>query len=626
MALISESWERSSEPLENIIKIDNYKFISNPFQRPASVPGGRPAILVNTSKFSVDCINQTLVDIPFQIEATWCLLTPKNVTNSSIVKKIAVCSFYSKPNSRKKAVLIDHIYNTFHLLSAKFGEGLFWIIGGDKNDLNIQQILNLNPRMKQCVMSPTRLNPPQILDICVMDMSQFYQSPVIEAPLQVDQDKTGVDSDHFIVTITPIGSLSDKKSFQKKRIQFRPLNNDQGYFEMGNILKNFNWEKILNIESPDEQMKTFQSEMFGVFDQCFPLKTKVFLNDSEPYYNDKLVLLKRKKNREYNRHRRSVKYISLHKLYKEELTKSKRIFYRKKIHALRTSNPRQWHKNLKRLITNDVAEEKIEVENIKNLSDTEQVELIAEKFAEVANLYEPLDRSKIEIPPFTFDDIPKVSCAEVKEILENMNTNKSCRKNDVPAKIFKKYADLLCKPLAIIINNCIQSGVWPDYLKHEIVTPIPKVPHPKVIDDLRNISGLMNINKIIEKVTCKMIVSDMKKRMDPAQFGNRKGVSIQHYLVKMFDNILKALDMNSRGEVVAVIATMFDWRQAFPRQDPTLAIKSFIKNGVRPALIPILMSFFENRRMTVKWKNVMSAVKSLKGGVPKGAQKGSSVI
>ena len=51
------------------------------------------------------------------------------------------------------------------------------------------------------------------------------------------------------------------------------------------------------------------------------------------------------------------------------------------------------------------------------------------------------------------------------------------------------------------INNCIKSGVWPDYLKHEIVTPIPKVPQPKVIDDLRNISGLMMVNKIMEKVT-----------------------------------------------------------------------------------------------------------------------------
>ena len=78
----------------------------------------------------------------------------------------------------------------------------------------------------------------------------------------------------------------------------------------------------------------------------------------------------------------------------------------------------------------------------------------------------------------------------------------------------------------------------------------------------------------------------------------RKGVSIQHYLVKLLDRVISALDRNSRGEAIAVICTMIDWRQAFPRQCPTLAIKSFIKNGVCPSLIPILMSFFENRRMS----------------------------
>ena len=55
------------------------------------------------------------------------------------------------------------------------------------------------------------------------------------------------------------------------------------------------------------------------------------------------------------------------------------------------------------------------------------------------------------------------------------------------------------------------------------MTPIPKVPQPKVIDDLRNISDLMNLNKILEKVTCKMVVSDMKKNIESAQFGNKKG-------------------------------------------------------------------------------------------------------
>ena len=120
-----------------------------------------------------------------------------------------------------------------------------------------------------------------------------------------------------------------------------------------------------------------------------------------------------------------------------------------------------------------------------------------------------------------------------------MSVNKACRRTNVPAKISKTFANFLCGPLTTIINNCIKSEVWPDYLKHEIVTPVKKVPQPKEIDDLRNISGLM-------MVTCKMIVSDMKDHMDPTQFGNKKGVSIQHYLVKMLDRIISALDKNSK--------------------------------------------------------------------------------
>ena len=133
LALISESWERPSQPLDSIIKIDNFKFISNPFQRSSSTAGGRPAIFVNTAKFNVDCINQTLVDIPWGVEVTWCVISSKNVTGSSVVKRIAVCSFYSKPNSRKKTALLDHLSQTFHQLSAKFGSGLYWIFGGDMN-------------------------------------------------------------------------------------------------------------------------------------------------------------------------------------------------------------------------------------------------------------------------------------------------------------------------------------------------------------------------------------------------------------------------------------------------------------------------------------------------------------
>ena len=87
----------------------------------------------------------------------------------------------------------------------------------------------------------------------------------------------------------------------------------------------------------------------------------------------------------------------------------------------------------------------------------------------------------------------------------------------------------------------------------------------------------------------------------------------------MIDRILGAVDGNSKRESCAVLATLVDWKQAFPRQCPKLGVESFIKNGVRPSLIPLLISYFQGRKMQVKWHGVKSKVKDLNGGGPQGA-------
>ena len=114
----------------------------------------------------------------------------------------------------------------------------------------------------------------------------------------------------------------------------------------------------------------------------------------------------------------------------------------------------------------------------------------------------------------------------------------------------------------------------------------------------------------------------MAVTQDSSQYGNEKGLSIEHYLVKMLHNILCAVDQNSQKESYGVILSMIDWSQAFDRQSHYLGIKSFIQNGVRPALIPILMDFFHNRRMVVKWNGVKSSSRPLNGGGPQGGTLG----
>ena len=93
---MSESWERPDQPLQQIINLPNHVVISNPHQRKGK--GGRPALIINESKYHVKNLTQTLIQIPWGVEATWALISPKNISSDSVIQKIAVCSLYSKPN------------------------------------------------------------------------------------------------------------------------------------------------------------------------------------------------------------------------------------------------------------------------------------------------------------------------------------------------------------------------------------------------------------------------------------------------------------------------------------------------------------------------------------------------
>ena len=66
-----------------------------------------------------------------------------------------------------------------------------------------------------------------------------------------------------------------------------------------------------------------------------------------------------------------------------------------------------------------------------------------------------------------------------------------------------------------------------------------------------------------------------------------------------------------------------DWKQAYSRQCHTLGVQSFLKNGVRPSLIPILISYFEDREMRVKWHGKLSQPRKLPGGGAMGTSLGN---
>ena len=302
------------------------------------------------------------------------------------------------------------------------------------------------------------------------------------APLEADTD-AGEASDHKMVLMRPLSAIDNRKRIESKTIETRKFS-EENFTAMGRALEAYDWSFLKGISSINERMKAFHDTLFGLFSTCFPLRKKVILSENEPFIDEALMKLRRKRNREYNKHRRSEKYLQLETRYQGLLSKSMKRFYRRRIQSLKTTNPRQWYRGLKRIAGYDARDENPIVEEIKHLSDVEQAEHIAESFAKISNEYSPLDRSMIQVPNLDKSDYLKTNAKEVADTISSLNANKSVPKNDIPTRILKRFSGLISEPIAELVNDCIAEGVWPDFLKIESVTPVPKVTNPQSANDL----------------------------------------------------------------------------------------------------------------------------------------------
>ena len=412
LVCMSESWEREHLTLDKIITMDNYTIISNVHQRKGK--GGRPAIIANHKKFSVQNITQSLVNIPWGVEIVWAILTPKNLSNDSVIKKIVVASIYSKPDSRKKSILLDHISETYNLLCSMYNDGLHFILAGDTNDLKLDAILNLCSNMRQVVQSPTRLSPPAMLDPILTTLSKFYQVPVCIPPLDPDPDSDGSPSDHLMVLMHPISTLNNKSARTKRSVTFRPLP-ESGLRLFGDWLSQHPWDNVYNDESAHNKAQTFQSDLLDALNHFLPEKTVNFSSDDQPWCNPAIKDLDRKCKREYNKHRKSKRWKYLNTKFEQMCSNAKSNYYRNIVEDLKTSNPGQWYSKLKRLSSHN--QQQSEIEELTGMTDSQQAEAIADHYANVANKFSPLKDQDVTLPEIPEGSVPHI---DPNDVFENL--------------------------------------------------------------------------------------------------------------------------------------------------------------------------------------------------------------
>ena len=118
----------------------------------------------------------------------------------------------------------------------------------------------------------------------------------------------------------------------------------------------------------------------------------------------------------------------------------------------------------------------------------------------------------------------------------------------------------LAYPLTLIINRCLSEVRFPTLWKQEWVSPVPKVPEPQVLKDLRKLACTSDYNKVLESFTKDWILEDISKKLEISQFGGKKRIGPEHMVVAMVDRILKLLDNNSTRASVIKTGVDWDWR------------------------------------------------------------------
>lgn len=167
-----------------------------------------------------------------------------------------------------------------------------------------------------------------------------------------------------------------------------------------------------------------------------------------------------------------------------------------------------------------------------------------------------------------------------------------------------------------IFNDCLCGGQFPESWKRAVVKPLPKVPNPSSLSDLRPISILSVCSKIFEKVVFKMMSEYIASRglLPSIQSGFRANYSTCTALLKVTTELSAAMD---QSKVACLV--LLDYSKAFDLINHELLLAKLSFLGFSEQSVKWFKSYLHGRTQIVDINGLRSGPSGVPFGVPQGS-------
>jgi hypothetical protein len=406
-----------------------------------------------------------------------------------------------------------------------------------------------------------------------------------------------------------------------KWIIYRPLKDIN--FELFNKhIKSISWKDCCH-DSVDTMLGRFNNCICQLFDNYAPVRRINVKSHSYPWITYNVKEMIKLRNKAYAKYK--LTKLEIHKEYYKQLKaivvsaihSEKTVYFNQHINKY-SNNPRMLWKHIKR---NIVEFKKKNFELPIHLNDPKAInehfmDIPGNNFAD-PSVIKTLMSSRFCPAVFSLQPISEEA---VGYIIKSIKTNAQGA-DRISLDMILLTLPYTLNIITILVNKSLETGVFPYQWKTAIVKPVPKTQNPTEFKDLRPISILPFLSKIVERAVCFQITAFIEKHaiLPEKQSGFRKCRSTATALIDVVDDILAAQN-DGEGTILALL----DYSRAFDTINPIILLAKLSYYGFDTMALKWFASYLSERSQYVEvcnesGTNAYSTTSRVTRGVPQGS-------